>query len=158
MSSVVPGSSVAGISIRPVEATDREQWSALYRGYRAFYEEADDDTKVASTWGFLMDATNESNGIVAVDDTGTLVGMAVWREFSRPLEADRGIYLDDLFVSPSARGRGAGERLILWLADLARARGCSVVRWITAEDNATARRLYDRLAVSGPWVTYDLEI
>lgn len=149
---------VTGISIRPVGVADREQWSVLYRGYRAFYQEADDDTRVAATWGFLMDPANESNGIVAVDDTGALIGMAVWREFSRPLEADRGIYLDDLFVSPSARGRGAGEQLIQSLADLARARGCSVVRWITAEDNATARRLYDRLAESGPWVTYDLEV
>ena len=149
---------VAGIFIRPVEEADREEWSALYRGYRAFYEEADDDAKVATTWGFLMDAANESNGIVAVDEAGALVGMAVWREFSRPLEADRGIYLDDLFVSQAARGHGAGEQLIQWLADLARARGCSVVRWITAEDNATARRLYDRLAKPGPWVTYDLDV
>ncbi|HEY9497773.1 MAG TPA: GNAT family N-acetyltransferase [Terrimesophilobacter sp.] len=151
-------SDVAGFSVRPVEAADREQWSELYRGYRAFYQEADDDTKVATTWGFLMDPANESNGIVAVDDSGALIGMAVWREFSRPLEADRGIYLDDLFVASSARGRGAGEQLIRWLADLARERGFSVVRWITAEDNATARRLYDRLAEFGPWVTYDLEV
>lgn len=151
-------SNVAGISIRPVRPADREEWSVLYRGYRAFYEEADDDDKVAATWSFLMDPDGESNGIVAVDSAGVLVGMAVWREFSRPLEADRGIYLDDLFVSPLARGRGTGEQLIQWLAGLALERGCSVVRWITAEDNATARRLYDRLAKSGPWVTYDLDV
>ena len=84
-------SDVAGFSVRPVEAADREQWSELYRGYRAFYQEADDDTKVATTWGFLMDPANESNGIVAVDDSGALIGMAVWREFSRPLEAEAAI-------------------------------------------------------------------
>lgn len=151
-------SNVTGITIRPVEPADREGWSVLYRGYRTFYAEADDDAKVATTWSFLMDPDGESNGIVAVDDAGALIGTAVWREFSRPLEADRGIYLDDLFVSPEARGHGAGEQLIQWLADLARERGCSVVRWITAEDNATARRLYDRMAKSGPWVTYDLDV
>lgn len=156
-------SDVAGLTIRPVEPADREAWSALYRGYRAFYEEGDDDDKVATTWSFLMDPQGESKGIVAVDDTGTLdsgalIGMAVWREFSRPLEADRGIYLDDLFVSPEARGNGTGEQLIRWLADLAREKGYGVVRWMTAEDNVTARRLYDRLATFGPWVTYDLEV
>ena len=41
-------------------------------------------------------------------------------------------------------------------AALARERGWSVVRWITAEDNATAQRLYDRHATRTPWVTYDL--
>jgi hypothetical protein len=30
------------------------------------------------------------------------------------------------------------------------------VRWITAADNATAQRLYDRVATKTAWVTYDL--
>ena len=38
----------------------------------------------------------------------------------------------------------------------AKERGLSVVRWITAKDNETARRLYDRFAEKTKWVTYDL--
>lgn len=38
-----------------------------------------------------------------------------------------------------------------------RAQGCSVVRWITAADNSTARSLYDQLAVQTNWVTYDAQ-
>ena len=40
--------------------------------------------------------------------------------------------------------------------DHAKERGLSVVRWITAKDNETARRLYDRFAEKTKWVTYDL--
>jgi hypothetical protein len=32
------------------------------------------------------------------------------------------------------------------------------VRWITAENNETARRLYDRVAQKTEWVTYDLKV
>jgi len=42
------------------------------------------------------------------------------------------------------------------VADLAAQRGASVVRWITAADNAHARALYDELATRTPWVTYDM--
>ena len=144
------------ITVRPVKATDEVAWSALYSGYRAFYEEPHDDNKVAATWGFLLDPGNESTGLVAVDATGVIIGLAIWREFPRPLSADRGLYLDDLFVSPDARRQRAGERLIQALADIARERGCGVVSWITAEDNTTARQLYDRVATATQWVTYDL--
>lgn len=42
------------------------------------------------------------------------------------------------------------------LADLAAREGRSVVRWITAADNATAQRLYDDVATRTAWLTYDL--
>jgi NADPH-dependent ferric siderophore reductase len=36
--------------------------------------------------------------------------------------------------------------------------GASVVRWITDESNAAARRLYDSMATATPWVTYDIRL
>ena len=39
-----------------------------------------------------------------------------------------------------------------------RARGWGVIRWITGEDNTRARALYDRVAESTRWVTYDLKL
>jgi hypothetical protein len=40
----------------------------------------------------------------------------------------------------------------------AHAQGHSVVRWITAADNARARGLYDKVAQAGDWVTYDITV
>ncbi|MBO0901765.1 hypothetical protein J1G42_14350 [Cellulomonas sp. zg-ZUI222] len=42
------------------------------------------------------------------------------------------------------------------MADLAAQRGASVVRWITAADDADTRALYDELTTRTPWVTYDM--
>jgi GNAT superfamily N-acetyltransferase len=92
---------------------------------------------------------------VAVVD-GEVQGLAHFRTFARPLAASKGLYLDDLFTSPSARGKGLAAALLTRLAEIARDEGATVVRWITASDNETARSLYDRVSTQTPWVTYDL--
>ncbi|TLY58171.1 MAG: GNAT family N-acetyltransferase, partial [Gammaproteobacteria bacterium] len=46
-----------------------------------------------------------------------------------------GIYLEDLFVLPEARGRGIGKRLLAWLASTAVARGCSRLEWAVLDWN-----------------------
>ena len=48
--------------------------------------------------------------------------------------------------------------MIAGIEALGRARGWSVIRWITAADNARARAVYDRVAVETPWVTYDIKL
>jgi GNAT superfamily N-acetyltransferase len=111
----------------------------------------------ATVWDWINDPTNEVNAFVA-DDDGTLVGIAHYRAFMRPLAAATGLFLDDLFVSPTARGTGAAAALIEAVRGQAEAQGHSVVRWITAADNARARGLYDKVAQAGDWVTYDIPV
>ena len=76
---------------------------------------------------------------------------------ARPSTASMGLYLDDLFTAPAARGAGVARVLLNRAAEVAAAEGASVVRWITAADNAAARRVYDRVAAATPWVTYDMK-
>ena len=113
-----------------------------------------------SVEGFVGDTVLSAVLASGVDTYGTFqgtpIGLAHVREFARPLDGSTGLYLDDLFVLPDARGEGAGTALLEKLRDLAQERGLSVVRWITAKDNQTARRLYDRVAEKTKWVTYDL--
>ena len=61
-------------------------------------------------------------------------------------------------MGPDARGSGAAEALIAALKDLGHARGWTVIRWITAEDNYRARGLYDRVADKTKWATYDIKL
>lgn len=139
---------------RPVEA-DRAAWDRLYAGYAGFYGVAQTPEMRDRVWGWIHDPAHEVEAFVAEDDGG-LVGLAHVRPFARPLSATVGGFLDDLFVAPEARGSGAAEALIRAVAEEGRRRGWSVVRWITAEDNTRARKLYDRVARQTPWVTYDL--
>ena len=59
---------------------------------------------------------------------------------------------------PAARGSGAAEALLTALSAIGSARGWTVIRWITADDNYRARGLYDRLADRTKWITYDIRL
>lgn len=143
-------------TVRPVAAGDEAAWRELYRGYRRFYEMPDDETALDTVWAWLGDGDHEVDGFVAVDEGGSVGGLAHVRPFARPLSADTGLYLDDLYVDPDLRGRGLGRVLLGFLGVLAAERGFGGVSWMTAEDNAIARALYDSVATAGPWVTYDM--
>ena len=56
-----------------------------------------------------------------------------------------GLYLEDLFVLPEARGRGAGKRLLVELAQIAVARGCARMEWSVLDWNRPAIDFYEAL-------------
>lgn len=85
------------------------------------------------------------------------MGIAHLRRLARPSTGSVGLWFDDLFTACEARGLGASSALIDRIRAEARAQGCSVVWWITAEDISTARTLYDQLAVQTNWVAYDAQ-
>ncbi len=149
------GEDPQSVTVRPLAATDREAWESLYRGYRDFYGKAHDPAVFHTVWGWLMDPAHETRGLLAVAGD-TPVGIGHFRRFARPIDGGHGIYLDDLFTAEAARGTGAGSAILAELARIAAAEGAALVRWITADSNATARSVYDRVANQTAWVTYDL--
>ncbi len=56
-----------------------------------------------------------------------------------------GIYLEDLFVHPQARGRGLGKRLLTWLAQTAVARDCGRLEWAVLDWNQPSIDFYKSL-------------
>lgn len=144
------------VTVRRVEDNEFFSWLDLYAGYGEFYEQPLTDEKALLVWSWITDSDNELEAYFAVDGDGTPIGLAHVREFVRPLDGSRGLYLDDLFVAVDARGDGAGTAILEALRHRAREQGLSIVRWITAKDNETARRVYDRVAEKTKWVTYDL--
>ena len=63
-------------------------------------------------------------------------------------------YLEDLYVSEAVRGRGVGRALIEQVYEFANEKNCNRVYWTTQEDNATARKLYDAIAIKTDMVQY----
>ncbi|MCW2289421.1 GNAT family N-acetyltransferase [Leucobacter luti] len=143
------------VLVRAAAPSDRAAWERLYRGYRDFYGKPHDPAVFETVWGWLMDPAHESRGLIA-EVRGEPVGIGHFRRFSRPIDGAHGLYLDDLFTAAEARGTGAGSAILQRLAEIAAEEGATMVRWITAESNATARSLYDGVATQTPWVTYDL--
>ncbi len=146
------------ISIRPLLQTDYESWCVLYSSYAEFYKVNQTKEMRDKVWSWVMNPEHEVNGLIAINEAGSAVGLAHYRPFSRPLSATEGGFLDDLFVAPSARGNGTGKALIHAIAEIGRKNNWSVIRWITAEDNQSARAVYDKLANETAWVTYDMKL
>ena len=53
-----------------------------------------------------------------------------------------GIYLEDLYVKPEFRGKGIGRAMLVYLAGLAKERGCGRLEWSVLDWNEPALRLY----------------
>jgi GNAT superfamily N-acetyltransferase len=69
-----------------------------------------------------------------------------------------GLYLEDLFVRPEARGRGYGRRLLAHLAMIAANRGCRRMEWAVLDWNAPAIGFYRALGATpmDEWTVYRL--
>ena len=80
--------------------------------------------------------------LVAADPAGEVVGFALWfYNFSTWLGVP-GVYLEDLFVRPAARGAGHGRALLTELARIAVANGCGRLEWSVLDWNDSAQGFY----------------
>jgi GNAT superfamily N-acetyltransferase len=140
------------IEITPLHQSDRHAWQPLAVGYNAFYERVLPDADYDRTWRRLM-TTEELHGLAARLD-GRVVGIAHYL-FHASVWFDEVCYLADLFVDEAARGQGAARLLIEAIAAEARSRGCARYYWLTKQDNARARGLYDKVARFAGFIRYD---
>jgi GNAT superfamily N-acetyltransferase len=69
-----------------------------------------------------------------------------------------GLYLEDLYVRPEARGRGYGLSLLRHLAQLAKRRGCGRLEWWVLDWNEPAIRFYEKLGAEAmsDWTVFRL--
>jgi GNAT superfamily N-acetyltransferase len=83
--------------------------------------------------------------VLIAEDDGQPVGFALFFENYSTFLAQRGIYLEDLFVIPEARGRGVGRVLLQRLAALALERDCGRLEWAVLDWNAPAKGFYKKM-------------
>lgn len=76
---------------------------------------------------------------------GEPVGFALYFHNYSTFLAQRGIYLEDLFVRPAYRGRGIGHALLVHLAGIAVERKCGRLEWAVLDWNESAIGFYQRL-------------
>lgn len=150
-------SGAGGVEVRAVVAQDLDGWAPLFRAYGEFYRTTFSDDVVAHVGRMLLEPDSGIEGAVAVIDD-EVIGFAHFRSHPDTFGTGRDWFLDDLYVEPDARRSGAGTALIEYVTAAARAAGPGTLRWITAADNTTAQRVYDRLASRTTWVTYERRI
>lgn len=105
----------------------------------------------------LFGPTPALYGHVAVDATGQPVGFALWFLNFSTWTGVHGIYLEDLYVRPAARGTGAGRRLLATLAAICVERGYRRLDWWMLNWNPAAR-FYAAIGATpmDEWVPYRL--
>ncbi len=130
----------------------------------AAYEREPDAVKatVESLHGTLFGPTPTAEAIVAEGGDefgGEVVGVALYFTNFSTWSGRDGLYLEDLYVKPEARGSGLGKALLRRLARIAVARGCARVEWSVLDWNAPAIAFYRSLGAvaKDEWTVYRLD-
>jgi GNAT superfamily N-acetyltransferase len=143
--------------IRAADKNDFAQWKVLWDGYNAFYGRkgptALPDTVTNMTWSRFFDGYEPIQALVA-EHSGQLLGLAHFLFHRTTISIESICYLQDLFTAEAARGKGVGRALIKEVYQRAKDAGCSRVYWHTHETNATAMRLYNKVAEKPGFVVY----
>ena len=86
---------------------------------------------------------------------GRPVGFAVWFYNFSTFRGRHGVYLEDLYVRPEARGAGAGKALLARLARRCRDEGLARLEWAVLDWNAPSIAFYDSLGAASldDWIT-----
>jgi GNAT superfamily N-acetyltransferase len=131
--------------IRPATEADVPLVVRFIRGLaeyeRLLHEcQATEEKVRASLFGPRPDAE-----VLIAEVDGEPAGFALFFHNYSTFLAQRGIYLEDLFVLPAFRGRGAGRALLVHLARLALERGCGRLEWAVLDWNEPSIRFYRSL-------------
>jgi GNAT superfamily N-acetyltransferase len=143
--------------IRAADKNNFAQWKVLWDGYNAFYGRkgptALPDTVTNMTWSRFFDGYEPMQALVA-EHSGQLLGLVHFLFHRTTISIESICYLQDLFTVEAARGTGVGRALIEEVYRYARRAGCSRLYWHTHETNATAMRLYNKVAEKPGFLVY----
>jgi GNAT superfamily N-acetyltransferase len=137
----------------------------LMRAYCDFYEVAPSDEALLSMSRALIADWADGAGSEGVQliarrtADGAALGFATVFWTWQTLDAARAAVMNDLYVSPDARGTGLADALIAACAERAREHGAPSLTWETARDNKRAQKVYDRVGGQRSiWITYELPL
>lgn len=125
----------------------------------AIYEKAEHEAKANADHihATLFCESPKVHGLIAEID-GSSVGFAVYFYNYSTWLGKHGIYLEDLYVSPTARGSGAGKALLKELSKIAVANDCGRVEWSVLDWNTPAIDFYLAMGAKpqDEWTVYRL--
>jgi GNAT superfamily N-acetyltransferase len=140
------------ITIRPATRDDVPLILRFVRELAEFEREPD---AVEATEAMLAHALFEEKAAEAViaERDGVAVGFAVFFHNFSTWTGRKGLYLEDLYVTPGARGSGVGTALLRHLAALAMTRDCARFEWAVLDWNQPAIDFYTAMGAEmmGDW-------
>ena len=145
------------ITIRPLTPADRASWEPLWQGYLTFYKTSIPAEVTENSWRrFHVDGLPAY--ALGAFDGDRMVGFVHYIFHLSNWLLNPTCYLQDLFTSPDARGKGVGRALIEAVYDKAREAGSTRVYWLTQDTNLTAMALYDKVATKAGFTQYRKDV
>ncbi len=145
------------MQIRDIQSSDFDQWKPLWDGYNAFYGRKDEtalpDAVTDMTWSRFFDSYEPVHALVA-EQSGQLLGLVHFVFHRSTISIQPTCYLQDLYTIEASRGKGVGRSLIQEVYRRAENARCGRVYWHTHESNATAMKLYDKVAEKSGFLVY----
>ncbi len=92
----------------------------------------------------LFGETKIAEAIIAFDGE-TAIGYAIFFPHFSTFRGQRGFYLEDIFITKTARGRSVGEMMLKYIAKLGKSRGFERIDFQVLEWNAPAIKFYEKL-------------
>jgi GNAT superfamily N-acetyltransferase len=141
--------------VRRLAERDASAWRRLFAAYIEFYKAQVPDEVITLTWQRMLAGESDFHiGMVAVDEADRPVGLAHVLFHRSTWSPTWYCYLEDLYVDPAVRGKGAGRALIEAVYGEADARGATRTYWTTQEFNYRARELYDKVGTKTDFIRY----
>jgi len=147
-----------GFAIRPAVPEDAPLIRALIHELAAYERLADEAVVTVDDVRRTLFGDRPQAEVLIATEGRQPVGFVLFFHNYSTFLGRQGLYLEDLFVRPDARGRGYGRRLLARLAKVARERGCRRVEWSVLDWNERAIRFYRSLGANAmdQWTVYRL--
>ena len=133
------------VSIRPATPADLPLIAQFIRDLADYEKLAHEVRFDEATLGQKLFGTRPYAEVVIGELDGTPQGFALFFHNFSTFEGRPGIYLEDLFVRPAARGSGLGKALLAHLAQLCVTRDCARLEWSVLDWNTPAIGFYQSL-------------
>lgn len=145
-------------AIRPAGAADVPTILQFIRDLAEFENALDEVVATEETLHAAMFGPGAVTSAVMLEDDGVAAGFAIWFYNFSTWQSRKGLYLEDLYVAPAFRGRGAGRLLLKELARIAVEEGCGRFEWSVLDWNTSAIRVYEAVGAKpqGEWIRYRL--
>ncbi|AXY57662.1 GNAT family N-acetyltransferase [Acinetobacter chinensis] len=145
------------IQVTPAQYQDYQQWLPYWLAYQEFYKVNLSKEVTETSWHRFFDDAEPVYCAVAKEGDKVL-GFVHYVIHRSTWAVANYCYLEDLYVSPEARGQHIGKHLIEYVQKQARTQKCDRLYWHTQETNLTAQKLYDWIAEKPGVIEYRMPL
>jgi GNAT superfamily N-acetyltransferase len=141
----VKSRTVQGLVVRPASPADVGLILSFIKRLAEYEKLSHEVVATEDALRASLFSAKPSAEVVLAELDGAPVAFALYFHNYSTFLAKPGLYLEDLFVLPEARGKGIGKALLIYLAQVAKERGCGRFEWWVLDWNEPAIGFYKSL-------------